>query len=771
MIASLLLPLCCLAAQPDNGASFVQSLAFSPGGKLLAVGGSDGDVRLYDAPKTEESHRLQGAGRAIVSVAFSPDGSWLVAGDDAGQLHCWDLAAKKLRKSWQAHSRSVAALAFVPDTQRLASGSHDSSIAFWTLPDGKLDQRWKLGTGRITSLAFAGDGKTLAAAGAVDVRLEINTNLIGTSQADQVRLWTVAGGKARTLDVRGVSVALSRDGRFLAAGGLVTDVRQSKRGTSIDGLHRIRVVDLAGKNPPRDIPWKGELVAISHNGQWLATGGGHSGPYSGGIIAHNSVNGRRYDARICLWNLADGKRLLRCPQEDATALAFSPDDAYLATVDRGGTVKFWDLAREKKQPTPDPTDRFSATKEPFLLELERDYEELLKQEPRAELVREAKDLIYRGNFADGVALLRKERPIAAIPLLLRAWVDWQGKGTNTLDSSANLARSWMILTGKVLGPSEPPPKAVEAVVASWWRPNKAKISLDLASYSPEQLQVIAGLLFADEPRQTGGGVFMSDAPTADGAEALAERIGDLIHPDPDERTWWEEDLHPKMLPLILRGLERAAAPFAPIEWQYLPALTALARGGQEKALRQAIEDPHSPARVHIPCLWAVTLASGKLPAASALALLQEEKRLEHRLALLLLLEHGSAQDVSEALLRALADPHRQVRKAAMLALPGPKPPEAVPVLRKLLLDSRSDVWPQTVADTLVRYRTREAQQALIAYLEKTLANPHSRQTYRAVKALEGATGQRFLGPKDVTEEDHREAARRVLKWWRAQDPQ
>ena len=69
----------------------VSSVAFSPDGSVLASGGLDTTLQLWDVEKGELIETLIGHIDAVNSVVFSPDGSLLASGSEDGSVRLWKI--------------------------------------------------------------------------------------------------------------------------------------------------------------------------------------------------------------------------------------------------------------------------------------------------------------------------------------------------------------------------------------------------------------------------------------------------------------------------------------------------------------------------------------------------------------------------------------------------------------------------------------------------------------------------------------------------------
>jgi hypothetical protein len=147
-------------------AGSVNSVAFSPDGKMLASASSDKTVRIWNVATGSEMRRVSGNLQNVTCIAFSPDGKVLAGGTNFGFIEVWDSNTGQLSYTFYGqHIAEINAMAFSPDGKTLASGGTDRTVRLWDMASHRLVQILEGHRGSVEALAFSADGKVLASGG------------------------------------------------------------------------------------------------------------------------------------------------------------------------------------------------------------------------------------------------------------------------------------------------------------------------------------------------------------------------------------------------------------------------------------------------------------------------------------------------------------------------------------------------------------------------------------------------------------------------------
>jgi WD40 repeat protein len=157
--------------------SLVESMAFSPDGKLL-VTGSFQELTIWDAAMGVVKQRIAGSmdkpspfADRVVAIAFSADGKYFATGGGAptedGEIKIFQTeGAKLLTDIKNGHSDTVFGVAFSPDGKHLATCAADKFVKVFEVPGGKLVKSFEGHTHHVMGVGWTPDGKKIASCGA-----------------------------------------------------------------------------------------------------------------------------------------------------------------------------------------------------------------------------------------------------------------------------------------------------------------------------------------------------------------------------------------------------------------------------------------------------------------------------------------------------------------------------------------------------------------------------------------------------------------------------
>ncbi|MEO0432690.1 MAG: TIR domain-containing protein, partial [Cyanobacteria bacterium J06656_5] len=192
---------------------WVNSIAFSPDGQMIASGGSDGTIRLWDTQGNTIAPPLKGHSAAVRAVVFDPNGQMILSGSEDGTLRLWDTQSSSIGKPFKGHKSWVNSVAFSSDGQTIVSGSEDGTVRIWDIQGNSVGKPFKGHKDSVMSLAFSPDSQIIASA----------------SKDANVRLWNIQGnpiGKPLAGHSSVIwSLAFSPDGQTIASGSKDGTVR------------------------------------------------------------------------------------------------------------------------------------------------------------------------------------------------------------------------------------------------------------------------------------------------------------------------------------------------------------------------------------------------------------------------------------------------------------------------------------------------------------------------------------------------------------------
>jgi len=284
--------------------SWVESMAFSPDGKILASGHEDGTIRLWDVASGKKVGQWQAHEKEISAIAFRDQKGHLATAGEDKLIHVWDLASKKRLHSFKGHSDRIPSLSWQSGSDVLISAGWDTTARVWELPKSDPLMLLNSHSDQVHFLAHSSDGKQVAVADS-----DFAIHVWNDPQHGKVQF--VLHG--HTNEVR--ALAFSRDGSRLASAGddCVVHLWDMNAGQLV-----------AGPNPRAR-----HGITLVAERQIVSTAG----------------------TTLQAWEQESAKPTWVPEGESILSIAASPDGKRLATGGQSPVVKIWDLAKQTLETT------------------------------------------------------------------------------------------------------------------------------------------------------------------------------------------------------------------------------------------------------------------------------------------------------------------------------------------------------------------------------------------------------------------------------------
>lgn len=143
----------------------IGALAVCPKAPVLASGGWDHQVLLWDLVERKVARRLTGHADWVSALAWSPDGAWLASGSRDGTTRLWDRASGRTLQVLKGHPNGVTAIAFAPDGRQIATVGFDGALRLWNPTTGVETHSVRISTGALRQVGYNASGDSLAVGG------------------------------------------------------------------------------------------------------------------------------------------------------------------------------------------------------------------------------------------------------------------------------------------------------------------------------------------------------------------------------------------------------------------------------------------------------------------------------------------------------------------------------------------------------------------------------------------------------------------------------
>ncbi|KAK3025684.1 hypothetical protein RJ639_042024 [Escallonia herrerae] len=282
----------------------VSSLAFSRDGQLLACGGFDGLIQVWDISSGNLKCTLEGPGAGIEWVRWHPRGHLVLAGSEDSTVWLWNADKSAYLNMFSGHGSSVTCGDFTPDGRTICTGSDDASLRIWNPKSGEnihVVCGYPYHTEGLTCLKISSDS-TLALTGSKDGSVHVVNITTGK---------VVSSLRAHSDSIECIGLAVSSP--WVATGGMDK---------------KLIVWDLQHSSPRCTCEHEDGVACLSWLGasKYLATG--------------------CVDGKVRIWDSLSGDtvRTFSGHSDAIQSISMSANGEFLVSVSLDGTARVFEIA-------------------------------------------------------------------------------------------------------------------------------------------------------------------------------------------------------------------------------------------------------------------------------------------------------------------------------------------------------------------------------------------------------------------------------------------
>lgn len=147
----------------NTGTSYGFSTAISPANDKVAVGCSNGKMKIYNIPSGTLANDINAHPNWVTSVAYSPDGTKIVTGGSDDKVKIWSNTGTLLF-TCTGHTGDITNVKITPDNNFVVSSSKDDKIKIWNISTGTLVQTISGHTNDVNGIDISPDGTKIVSA-------------------------------------------------------------------------------------------------------------------------------------------------------------------------------------------------------------------------------------------------------------------------------------------------------------------------------------------------------------------------------------------------------------------------------------------------------------------------------------------------------------------------------------------------------------------------------------------------------------------------------